>query len=190
VKPFLSSASTHTLSGLGGLDGRPLRKGDTLTVASATASFRKRTLAPHVLERLSLAKSCASPQVHRVTGFQSLRETCFIRARIALLRNPTAWVFDWKARHCRVLRRAHDYRGRFARRHSDPGRRPAIILFVEQQTTGGYPKIANVISADLAGVGQLRPRDEIRFERIGWEQARSLLREQEKLLAGEESILG
>ena len=41
-----------------------------------------------------------------------------------------------------------------------------IILFVEQQTTGGYPKIANVISADLASVGQFRPRDEIRFRAL------------------------
>ena len=28
-----------------------------------------------------------------------------------------------------------------------------IILFVEQQTTGGYPKIANVIGVDLHRVG-------------------------------------
>ncbi len=41
-----------------------------------------------------------------------------------------------------------------------------IILFVEQQTTGGYPKIANVISADLSSLGQLRPRDEVRFEQV------------------------
>jgi antagonist of KipI len=65
-----------------------------------------------------------------------------------------------------------------------------IILFVEQQTTGGYPKIANVISADLHSLGQLRPRDEIRFERVGWETARALLREQEEFLASEELILG
>ena len=58
-----------------------------------------------------------------------------------------------------------------------------IILFVEQQTTGGYPKIANVISADLHSVGQLRPRDEIRFERVEFETAYSLLREQEQFLA-------
>src|SRR5580704_9312043 len=32
VKPFLGSASTHILSGLGGLDGRPLRKGDVLNM--------------------------------------------------------------------------------------------------------------------------------------------------------------
>lgn len=64
-----------------------------------------------------------------------------------------------------------------------------IILFVEQQTTGGYPKIANVISADLHRVGQLRPRDEIRFELVSFEAARSLLIEQEKLLASGELIL-
>jgi antagonist of KipI len=64
----------------------------------------------------------------------------------------------------------------------------AIILFVEQQTTGGYPKIANVISADLHRVGQLRPRDEIRFELVTLEEARELLVEQERLLASRELI--
>jgi allophanate hydrolase subunit 2 len=64
-----------------------------------------------------------------------------------------------------------------------------IILFVEQQTTGGYPKIANVISADLNTLGQLRPRDEIRFEEVGWESARSLLLEQEQLLSSDGLIL-
>ena len=64
-----------------------------------------------------------------------------------------------------------------------------IILFVEQQTTGGYPKIASVISADLSSLGQLRPRDEIRFELVEMETARALFLEQEKLLASQELIL-
>jgi allophanate hydrolase subunit 2 len=64
-----------------------------------------------------------------------------------------------------------------------------IILFVEQQTTGGYPKIANVISADLASLGQLKPRDEIRFVPAELETARTLLAEQEKWLASKELIL-
>ena len=64
-----------------------------------------------------------------------------------------------------------------------------IILFVEQQTTGGYAKIANVISADLHRLGQLRPRDEIRFELLNWDTARSLLLEQERLLTGPEAIV-
>jgi allophanate hydrolase subunit 2 len=64
-----------------------------------------------------------------------------------------------------------------------------IILFVEQQTTGGYAKLANVISADFHSLGQLRPRDEIRFEQVTWDTARSLLIEQEKLLASADLIL-
>ena len=64
-----------------------------------------------------------------------------------------------------------------------------IILFVEQQTTGGYPKIANVISADLPSVGQLRPRDQVRVHPIDFEEARALFIEQESLLRSNDLIL-
>jgi allophanate hydrolase subunit 2 len=57
-----------------------------------------------------------------------------------------------------------------------------IILFVEHQTTGGYPKPGNVISADFCRLGQLRPRDEVHFERVTMEQALTALQEQEKWL--------
>jgi len=40
----------------------------------------------------------------------------------------------------------------------------AILLMRDAQTTGGYPRIANVISKDLDTVAQLRPREGIRFE--------------------------
>jgi antagonist of KipI len=53
-----------------------------------------------------------------------------------------------------------------------------IILFVDQQTTGGYPKIANVIAADMHRVGQLRPRDEVRFAGVSLADAIEALREQ------------
>ncbi len=64
----------------------------------------------------------------------------------------------------------------------------AIVLFVEQQMTGGYPKIANVIGADLHCVGQLRPRDTIRFEEVSLGAARELWIEQQKLLGSEERL--
>ena len=43
VKLFLGSASTHILSGLGGFQGRPLRKGDVLRIGRAAKHFRKRS---------------------------------------------------------------------------------------------------------------------------------------------------
>jgi antagonist of KipI len=57
-----------------------------------------------------------------------------------------------------------------------------IVLFVEHQTTGGYPKPANVISADFTRLGQLRPRDEVRFELVPLERALRLLQDQERWL--------
>lgn len=54
-----------------------------------------------------------------------------------------------------------------------------IILFIDQQTTGGYPKMANVIAADLPLVGQLRARDTVRFAEVSIEQAMAALRQHE-----------
>jgi len=59
VKLFLGSASTHLLSGLGGFEGRALRKGDVLKVGRALEgfrTFRKRNLARRALEKLAPRK--------------------------------------------------------------------------------------------------------------------------------------
>jgi KipI family sensor histidine kinase inhibitor len=47
----------------------------------------------------------------------------------------------------------------------------AMVLFCEQQTTGGYPKIATVIRADWHRLGQLGPGEKVRFEEISLEEA-------------------
>ena len=49
-----------------------------------------------------------------------------------------------------------------------------IISFVEHQTTGGYPKIANVISADIPKLGQLMPGDKFYFELIDFQKLESV----------------
>jgi len=55
-----------------------------------------------------------------------------------------------------------------------------IILFVDQQTTGGYPKIANVIAADMHRIGQIRPRDDVRFSEVSLTVAIEALRAQQQ----------
>src|SRR5262249_39601281 len=57
-----------------------------------------------------------------------------------------------------------------------------IILGVDGQTIGGYPKIAQVVRADLDQLGQLRPGDGIRFERIGLEEAETIERDRQTTL--------
>ena len=62
------------------------------------------------------------------------------------------------------------------------GNGDSIITFVDHQTTGGYPKIANVIAADMHKVGQLRPGDVFTFELITMDKAETLYLAQEKIL--------
>lgn len=45
-----------------------------------------------------------------------------------------------------------------------------IILMADAQTTGGYPRIANVVSDDLEIVAQLKPGDELKFMLVSLEE--------------------
>ena len=62
------------------------------------------------------------------------------------------------------------------------GNGDSIITFVDHQTTGGYPKIANVIAADMHKVGQLRPGDVFTFELITMDKAETYYLAQEQIL--------
>jgi biotin-dependent carboxylase-like uncharacterized protein len=57
-----------------------------------------------------------------------------------------------------------------------------IVLGVDGQTIGGYPKVAQVIAADLDRLGQLRPGDELVFARVSLEHAEELYRQRQKFL--------
>ena len=59
-----------------------------------------------------------------------------------------------------------------------------VILFVDSQTTGGYPVIANVAAVDIGVVGQLRPGSALKLEPVPLSEARRLLIEQEAWIRG------
>ena len=56
------------------------------------------------------------------------------------------------------------------------------IIILGETASGGYRKIATVISADLPLLGQLTPGDEIAFEAVSMEEAVQALREVESKL--------
>lgn len=59
-----------------------------------------------------------------------------------------------------------------------------IMLMADRQTTGGYPKIATVITADLPLAGQLAPGDWVEFVPCPREAAIDALRQQQARLEG------
>jgi 5-oxoprolinase (ATP-hydrolysing) subunit C len=50
------------------------------------------------------------------------------------------------------------------------------VLLADHQTTGGYPKIATIVSAHLDGFAQLRPHDRVRFRAVTPQRAVELAR--------------
>lgn len=190
VKPFLGSAATHLLSGLGGHQGRALRKGDVLQIGAATVPFQKRALAAQALQRFSTRKVLRVTPGPQSDWFPAPSQKKFYESTYRVAEESNRMGLRLEGRPI-----AQGSGGEMITEGVSIGAVQItaaglpIILFVEQQTTGGYAKIANVISADLHSLGQLRPRDEIRFERVDWDTARALLLEQEQLLSSPDLLV-
>ena len=209
LEPFLGSASTHILSGLGGHEGRALKKGDVLTIGTiglTNANKRNRTgknacstggagivgkrrLTARALKELQPRRALRVTEGPQRDWFSEAAKKVFYESayRVAEESNRMGIRLQGAAIPAPAGGEMISEGVALGAVQVPEGGQP-IILFVEQQTTGGYPKIANVISADFHSLGQLRPRDEIRFQQVDWNTARALLRKQEKLLASEELL--
>lgn len=181
VPLFLGSASTHILSGLGGLEGRALRKGDVLQIGPIDGVYRPTRVRPEVVASLSPRKLLRVTVGPQWNWFQNPD---------TFLASPYRVTEESNRMGLRLEGAPLESAGRgqmitegvpLGAIQIPAGGQP-IILFVEQQTTGGYPKIANIISADLPSVGQLRPRDEIRFQLVSHAEARQSICAQEEEL--------
>jgi biotin-dependent carboxylase-like uncharacterized protein len=186
VEPFLGSASTHVLSGLGGFKGRALRKGDRLELGKANSIFRRKSLSPKALEKLQPRKVIRITDGPQSDWFTNAAWKIFCESTFRVTEQSNRMGIRLDGPPIPLASREMITEGVSLGAIQVPASGQPIILFVEQQTTGGYPKIANVISADLHSLGQLRPRDVIRFERIEMREARSLLIQQEAMLASKE----
>jgi len=188
VEPFLGTASTHLLSGLGGFAGRALRKGDVLQIGAVEQRIRRRRISAKALEAVRPKKCLRVTEGPQAAWFSEATTRAFYTGpfrvsedsdRLGLRLGGPSLV----TQTAREMISEGVCQGAV---QVTPSGQP-IILFVEQQTAGGYPKIANVIGADLHSIGQLRPRDEITFVRVSLEEARALWIAQQQLLrSGEE----
>ncbi len=169
----MGSASVHVMTGVG---GRPLRPGDVLRIGDgAVRRPRKPAQGAPAHHGMAYLRATAGPQARwfgdelYTAGYLVSEESnrMGIRLKGPALLSPGGHMITEGVALGAV--------------QAPPDGQP-IVLFVEHQTTGGYPKPANVISADFWRLGQLRPRDQVRFERITMEGALALLRDQEEWL--------
>jgi len=174
VPKAMGSASVHLMTGVG---GRALRKGDILPIGNEAVRRPRPCSAVPPFPAAGPLRVTDGPQAAWFAGelYQAEYAISEESNRMGLrLRGPS---IPSPAGH--MLTEGVP----LGAVQVPPDGQP-IVLFVEHQTTGGYPKPANVISADFWRLGQLRPRDQVRFERIAMECALELMQAQEKWLHG------
>jgi len=184
VPLLYGSASTHLLTGLGGFEGRALVAGDRLAIGTPA---RRGPFASPVDP--STIPGYRRQEPFRVTeGPQAL----WFRGDVTATFYDATWRVT-EACDRMGIRLDGPALGSSGPRElltegvclgavQIPSGGLPIVLSVEHQTTGGYPKIANVIAADLARLGTLRPRDTVRFAPVSVAEARRMIREQEDAL--------
>ena len=179
----MGSASTFVPGKFGGFHGRRLQRGDVLHVRKHEVSRRPRSLRPGALD------SFAAPSALRVTT--GPQRHWFGPEAIAQL-SSSAYIVSEQSNRSGVRLKGEPIHPRqrselltegvsLGAIQVPPDAHP-IILSVDQQTTGGYPKIANVLAADMHRVGQLLPRDEVRFVEVSSAEAVAAIREQQRRL--------
>lgn len=194
VPCVLGSASTYVRAALGGLNGRALQLGDVVPLrrevgASERSELRAPVLRPTPDDRPIRVVLGPQQKYFRKEAVATLLDAEF---RISKDTDRMGMRLDGPPlRH----RRGWDIVSDAIATGSIqvPGSGQPIVLLADHQTTGGYPKIATVISADLPRLGRCRPGDPLRFVSVEVEAAEEICREAEhefaKLVGALEPVL-
>jgi len=182
VPLVMGSASTDLRGGFGGIEGRRLRAGDAIRVGKGTRSSPKH-LRAGAIDRLPRSGPIRVTRGAQREWFSDDEYAKFLATSFTVSEQSDRAGLRLKGGPIQPLDQKQlltDGIPLGAVQVPQDGQ--PIILFVDQQTTGGYPKIASVIAADMHRVGQLRPRDEVRFAEVSVAEAIEALRAQERWL--------
>lgn len=183
VPVVMGSRSTFVRAGIGGIGGRGLVRGDILRRGAGGVLDTPRELPGEWVPRYEgeiVLRAVSGPQDDAFLGALD----AFFSARYAVTGQADRMG-------CRLsgdaIRRDAGSPESIVTEPTTPGnvQVPAdgqpIILLVEQ-TSGGYAKIATVVSVDLSRVAQAMPGNTVRFERVTLEAAHLLCRERQRRL--------
>ena len=182
IETALGSVSLHARAGIGGIAGRPLRAGDELPLAGAAPAGTDLTLEPPTLDPDTPIRVVLGPQADH---FSDEAVSAFLSADYAVSAEADRMGYRLSGPvipHLRGFNIVSD--GIVAGSVQVPGAGVPIVMMADHQTTGGYPKIATVISPDLRILAQRRTGAAIRFAAISIEEAQDLARDHARLVAG------
>ena len=204
VPPVMGSRSTYLRAGIGGFQGRALMPGDELPIGDETLIPSGDRFLLKGAEPLSPPGRLSSDYARRKPPLKKLPEGLIPEYKheqtIRIISGPEAHYFEitglrsFLSTDYTVTAQSDRMGYRLSGesiRHKEgmtniisagislgtvqvPGDGQPIILMADRQTSGGYARIANVITADLTLLAQMRPGDVIRFRETTLEHARKL----------------
>ena len=177
IAPVLGSQSTYARAGLGGIEGRALRPGDLLPLQRAAAEAREeRMLPPPDLAPPARFRVVFGPQDDH---FSDRGQRMLVEAEYTVSPASDRMGMRLAGPMLEHLEGCNNIvsDGIAPGSIQVPGNGLPIVLLADRQTTGGYPKIATVISADLPALGRLVPGAVVRFAAVGIDQAEAAHRQ-------------
>ncbi len=186
VPEVMGSRSTYVKAGIGGLDGRALRARDVISAYETGAALRAHRRMPEggipVYGGKAELRVVLGPQNGAFTR-QGVRTFLTAEYAVSIQSDRMGYRLEGAAiEHRDGADIISD--GAPMGAVQVPGDGKPIILMADRGTTGGYTKIAAVITADLDRVAQAMPGGAVRFRAVTLEEARAALREREAVLDG------
>ncbi|HFK1458040.1 TPA: biotin-dependent carboxyltransferase family protein [Bacillus cereus] len=190
----MGSKSTYIRAAIGGMEGRMLKKGDYFQLGERSEMAHRFIQDLHKGERIKTKWAISGsvrpkykkyPKLRVITGFEydqfteESKKAFFTKEyKVSNYADRMGYRVEGE-----VLNRVEEKEilsspVTFGTIQVPNGGQP-IILMVDRQTTGGYPRMGNIISVDLPLLAQLKPGDYVSFENITLEGAEQLYIEQE-----------
>lgn len=183
VPLVMGSASTYLRGKIGGFKGRTLQAGDALRSGTSTSRpvIDLRLPAEYIPDYGDSVRTILGPQNDAFTqkGINTFLSSEYIVTHAA---DRMGYRLDGPVIEHRTSADIISD-GIALGAIQVPAHGTPIIMLADRQTTGGYPKIAYVISVDIPLIAQKKPGDRLRFTSISVEEAQQIYREREHRLA-------
>lgn len=186
VPAVMGSRSTYLRAGIGGFQGRALMPGDELPLGEPRGNPRLKKipvgLVPEYKHEQTI-RIIPGPEAHyfEIEGLRSFLSTEY---RVTAQSDRMGYRLSGEVIMHREGRAGIISAGISAGTVQVPGDGQPIILMADRQTSGGYARIANVISVDLTLLAQMKPGDTIRFTETTLDHARQLYIDRRRIIFG------
>lgn len=194
LTPVMGSETTYLRSGFGGFHGRALAKGDEVPLRRPLADGRDLDALQKDLWNLRVYLPAALGNKRRETirflpgmhwpEFSQASRRAFAASefRISAQSDRMGYRLQGPSLSMHQPRQMLSEAACFGTVQVPSGGE-AIILMADRQTTGGYPKIAQIATVDLPALAQCAPGQALRFQQIELEEAQHLDGERERAFA-------